>query len=331
MATDSYIALVERLPEHMAEAKALGDDVDVSDVDNVVISGMGGSAIAGNILQAYVSERAPGLDVRVSRGYDLPAMVNKRTLVLAVSYSGNTEESLSSFRAAIRKGAKIAVITSGGKLKKQAEELNKPLVVIPQGIQPRAALPFVLVPILNILSNSGLIPDPTKEIESTISSLKAASEKYKEKAMALAEKLIGKVPIVYSSERISGVSFRWKTQFNENSKIHAFSHVFSELNHNELAGYTKLNANYYVIMLEDEADNRRIKERIRLTKEIIGAKGVPSIQVVIRGEQTLTRLMSSVHIGDLTSVYLAKLTGIDPEPVDIIEEFKARLNKVPFV
>jgi len=330
-AVDSYIAIVERFPEHLSEAKALGEGVKVGGVDKIVVTGMGGSAIAGSLLQSYCSAKAPNLPVFVSRDYDLPGIVDGKTLVFAISYSGNTEETLSSFKSAMRKGAKIVVVTSGGKLRQQAEQLNKQVVLVPEGIQPRAALPYLFLPLLNVLYNSGLIPDPSEEIASTISSLKGGASGYFERARSLADKLSGKVPLIYASERMGGVAYRWKTQFNENAKIHAFSHVFPELNHNELVGYTKLNANYYAIMLEDEADNRRVKERVKLTKDIIGKKGVPSTQIVIKGEYPLTRILSAVYIGDLASVYLAKLTGVDPEPVEIIEDFKKQLGKVPFV
>ncbi len=331
MSADSFIALVERFPEHLSSAKLLGSEVKVSGVDKVVVAGMGGSAIAGSLLQAYCLEKAPQLSVQVSKGYEVPGNVDKATLVIAVSYSGNTEETLSAVKSAMRKGAKLVVVASGGKLKQQAEQLKKQVVEIPEGIQPRAALPYLFLPLLNILHNSGLIPDPSSEILHSIDSLKATAGTYKERARLLAEKLVGKVPLIYSSDKMAGIAYRWKTQFNENAKIHAFSHVFPELNHNELVGFTKLNANYYAIILEDEADSRRIKERMRLTKEIAGGKGVPSTQIVVKGEQLLTRILSAVHIGDLTSVYLARATGIDPEPVVIIEDFKKQLGKVPFV
>ena len=331
MAADSFIAFVERFPEHLAAAKLLGSDVKVSGVDKVVVAGMGGSAIAGNLLQSYCYEKAPQLSVQVSRGYDVPGHVDKSTLVLAISYSGNTEETLSAVKSAMRKGAKVVVVVSGGKLKQQAEQLNKLVVEVPEGIQPRASVPYLFIPLLNILHNSGLIPDPSDEISASINSLRATAGSYKERAKSLAEKLVGKVPLVYASDKMAGVAYRWKTQFNENAKIHAFTHVFPELNHNELVGFSKLNANYYVIILEDEADSRRIKERMRLTKEVAASKNVPSTQIVIKGDSILTRILSAVHIGDLASVYLAKLTGVDPEPVEIIENFKKELGKVPFV
>lgn len=331
MPVDSFIAFVERFPDHLWDARLLGADVKVSGVDKVVVAGMGGSAITGDLLQAYCAERAPLLHVHVSRGYDVPAFVDSRTLVFVSSYSGNTEETLSSLKGAMRKGAKVVVIASGGKLLQQAEQLNKPLVSVPEGVQPRAAIACLFLPLLNVLHNAGLIPDPSSDVSSAIGSLKASGNGYKERAKLLAEKLAGKVPLIYSSDKMAGVARRWKYELNENAKIHAFCNVFPELNHNEMVGYVKLNANYYVILLEDESDLRRIKERIRLTKEIVGAKGVPSTQLVIKGDNPLTKLLSAVYIGDLTSVYLARLYNVDPEPVAIVEDFKKQLQRVPFV
>ncbi len=331
MAVDSFIAFVERFPEHLWDSRLLGADVKVTGVDKVVVTGMGGSAIPGHLLQIYCAEKAPGLHVHVSKGYEVPAFVDNKTLVFAISYSGNTEETLSTLKSAMRKSARIVCITSGGRLRQQAEQLNKQVVQLPEGIQPRAALPYLFIPLLNVLHNSGLIPDPSADISAAISALKGAASAYRERAKMLAEKLVGKVPLIYSSDRFFGVAYRWKSEFNENAKVHSFANSFPELNHNELVGYTKLNANYYVIFLEDESDHRRVKERIRLTKEIIGSKGVPSTQLVIKGNNLLTKILSGVYIGDLASVYLAKLMGVDPEPVVIIEDFKKQLGRVPFV
>src|SRR3989338_1214351 len=197
MASDSFIALVERFPEHLSEAKSLGSGVKVSGVDKVVVAGVGGSAISGDLLKIYCSEKAPALHVHVSRGYDVPAFTDNRTLVLAISYSGNTEETLSAVKSAMRNGAKIVAITSGGKLMRQAEQLNKQVVAVPDGIQPRAAVPYMFLPLLNVLHNAGLIPDPSAEVSDSISSLRAAAN-YKDRARSLAEKLVGKVPLIYS-------------------------------------------------------------------------------------------------------------------------------------
>ncbi len=331
MTADFFIALVVRFPEHISDARLLGSEVRVSGVDKVVVTGMGGSAISGNLLQVYCAEKAPSLHVHVSRSYEVPPFVDNKTLLLAISYSGNTEETLSAVKSAMRKGARVVCITSGGKLQQQAKELNKPIVVLPEGFQPRAAMPYLFIPVLNVLFNSGLIPDPSVDISAAITSLRGTASAYRERARQLAEKLVGKIPLIYSSDKISGIAYRWKTQFNENSKIHAFSHSFPELNHNELVGFTKLNANYYAIFLEDESDHRRVKERIKLTKEIVASKGVPSTQLVIKGDNPLTKILSAVHIGDLASVYLARLMGVDPEPVAIIEDFKKQLQRVPFV
>jgi len=230
---------------------------------------------------------------------------------------------------AIRKGAALVGVASGGKLLHKFIEQNAPYIKLPPNLQPRASLGYQLVPILKVLHRLNLIPDVTSDVKKTIAALK--NPKYEERAKALAGKLMGKIPLIYASDQFFSVAYRWKTQFNENAKIHAFAHYFPELNHNEMVGFTNMNANYHIIMLEDEADHPRIKARMRLTREIVSKLDVPSTQILIKGDNALTRLFSAIHIGDLTTVYLALFTNTDPEQVKILEDFKVRLGKIPLL
>jgi len=328
MPADSYLELVKDLPKQLEEASELKvSRFPAGHINKVLISGMGGSSIAGAVLKSYMSKSK--IPVFLSRTYELPEFVDRNTLVFAISYSGNTEETISALRTAYRKGAPLVAVTSGGKLLAKFVEQKAPYIQLPMGLQPRASLAYQLIPILKLLAKLKIIPDPSRDIEKTINALKKAG--YEQRAKALAGKLIGKVPLIYASENFSSVAYRWKTQFNENAKIHAFSNAFSELNHNELVGFTNINAHYYVIMLEDEADHRRIKTRMRLTREILAKKNIPSTQILVKGDNMLTRLFSAIHIGDLTSVYLALVTNTDPEPVAIIEDFKKKLEKIPHI
>ncbi len=328
MPEDSYLQVVKSLAEQIEDASKIeASTLPVGSFSKIVVAGMGGSSIAGAVLQSFM--RGSKIPVFVSRDYELPDFVDRNALVFVVSYSGNTEETLISLRSAYRKGASMVAITSGGKLLRKFEEEKMPFIKIPSGLQPRASLAYQLIPMLRLLSKLKLIPDPSRDIAKTISALRKAS--YEASAKALAGKLIGKVPLIYASERMASVAYRWKTQFNENAKIHAFCHSFPELNHNELVGYTNLNAHYYVVLLQDDADHQRIKERMKLTREIISKRDVPSTEIVIKGDNALTRLLSAIHIGDLASVYLAMFTNTDPEPVEVIEEFKSRLGKVPYL
>ena len=328
MAGESYLEIVKNLAGQIEEASKIEPDrMPVGVITKIVVTGMGGSSITGAILRSYMHKSA--IPVFISREYSLPEHVDRNTLVFAISYSGNTEETLNSIRTAFRKGAQMVAITSGGKLLTKFREHKMPLIQIPSGLQPRAALAYQLIPMLRLLGKMKLISDPSREIARTADALRKAS--YDSRAKSLAGKLLGKIPIIYASERLASVAYRWKTQFNENAKIHAFSHTFSELNHNELLGYSNLHANYYAILLEDETDHPRIRTRIRLTRELISKQDVPSTQILIKGDNLLTRLFSAIHIGDLASVYLALLTNTDPEPVIMIENFKKRLGKSTYV
>lgn len=328
MSPDSYLEVVQSLPRQIGEASSIElCRLPPGQFNKVVVSGMGGSSIAGALLQSYMYKS--NVPVFLSRSYSLPEFIDSNTLVIAVSYSGNTEETLTSLRTAYRKGSSIVAVCSGGKLLQRAEEHKIPLIRLPQGLQPRASLAYQLVPMLRLLSSLGMVPDVSSDIASAVSCLQRAP--FNERAKVLAARLVGKIPLVYASERFGPVAYRWKAQFNENSKIHAFSNVFPELNHNEIVGYTNLNANYYAIILQDQDDESRVKVRMKIMRDVISKRQVPSTQIAITGDNLLARLFSSVYLGDLTSVYLALLTNTDPEPVPLIEGFKKQLDAIPFV
>lgn len=328
MPEDSYLQVVKGLAEQIVEASSIeASKLPAGSFSKIVITGVGGSSIAGALLQSYLY--GSKIPVFVCRDYELPDFVDRNTLVFVVSYSGNTEETLVSLKSAYRKGAAMVAVTSGGKLLRKFEDEKLPVIAIPPGLQPRASLAYQLIPMLRLLSKLKLISDPSRDIAKTIAALKKAN--YDVSAKSLAGKLIGKVPLIYASERLAPVAYRWKTQFNENAKIHAFSHSFSELNHNEIVGFTNLNAHYYVIIIQDEADHPRIKARMKLTREVLSKKDVPSTEIVVKGDNVLTRLLSAIHIGDLASVYLAMFTNTDPEPVEAIEDFKKQLGKIPYL
>ncbi|MBW2988547.1 bifunctional phosphoglucose/phosphomannose isomerase [Candidatus Woesearchaeota archaeon] len=296
-------------------------DISVLDkVSSVVICGMGGSAIPGDILAAYLNLDIP---IYTVRDYTLPSFIDKHALVFAISYSGNTEETLSCFRSALGLGCKIIGITSGGKLKQLCEKHKAPCIIVPQGIQPRHALPLLFFPMLRVLSNSKLIEDQSDYIEKSFEVL--SRDVYSEMGKALAEKLQGKIVIVYSSDRYKAVAYRWKTQINENAKSMAFAHVFPELNHNEVVGFEHLIGDYYVVMLQDETEHPRIKKRMKITKQLISEHGVSSTVIVIKGSNQLSKIFSAIYIGDWTSLHLAGLYQVDPTPVEIVEKLKKML------
>ncbi len=317
----NMINILENIPEQIAEAIKLAKDIKVTEpVKRIMVAGMGGSAVSGDILKAYLKDK---IDVTVNKDYSLPELTGKETLLFVVSYSGNTEETVSAFRTAQRKNISMIVITTGGKLEELSKISKIPCVIIPKGFQPRAALAYLFFPMLTVLYNSHFIDNPAEDIKNTIKALK--NPKFKERAEDLAERLVEKVPLIYSSERMGVVAYRWKTQFNENAKIHAFCHVFPELNHNELVGYGNIKAGYHVVIIKDDEDHIRVKKRMDITKRLISESGINVTEMVIKGECFLTKLFSAIYLGDLTSYYLALKYGTDPTPVDVIEELKKEL------
>jgi len=317
----NMIKVIENIPEHIAEAVKLAKDVKITEpIKNIMVAGMGGSAVSGDILKAYLKDK---INVEVNKNYFLPELAGKETLLFILSYSGNTEETISAFRTAQRKNMNMVIITSGGKLEELSKISKTPCIIIPRGFQPRAAIAYLFFPMLAVLYNSHLIDNPVEDVKKTIKALK--NPQFKERAQDLAEKLVEKIPLIYASERMGVVAYRWKTQFNENAKIHAFFHVFPELDHNELVGYGNIKAGYHVIIIKDDDDYVKVKKRMDITKRLISEAGINVTEMVIKGDCFLTKLFSAVYLGDLTSYYLALKYGTDPTPVDIIEELKKEL------
>jgi len=310
-------------PDYVQQGWESASAVAVLDkVRHIVCCGMGGSAIPGSLLSAYLETDT---SMFVVRDYTLPSFVTNKDLVFVVSYSGNTEETISCFRSAMGKGCKIIGISSNGKLKQLCEKSKLDFIELPKGIQPRAALPLLFFPMLRVLSNSKLIEDQKVFVEATITALRKPI--YREMAKALSEKLAGKIPLIYASQQFSAVAYRWKTQINENAKSMAFYHILPEMNHNELVGFENLIGDYYVVILQDEEEHPRIRKRMKLTKQLIARRGVSSTIIAVKGACKLSRIFSAIYTGDWTSVELAALYNIDPTPVHIIEQLKEMLKK----
>jgi len=313
-------SILAKFPQQCWDAVALAKNITITtQIKNVVVVGMGASGIAGDILKNYLGNKLP---IKVIKDYELPEWVNSNTLVFVLSYSGWTEESIAALRMAIRKSAQVVSITSGGKVKEIAKRMTRPLILIPKELTPRCALGYLFIPMLVVLGNSKIIEDKTDEIKNMVDSLR--NTKFKEKAQELAEKIYNKTPIIYTSNKLDSVAKRWKEQFNENSKTHAFTNVFPEVDHNEVMGYKNLNGEFIVLMLKDEDDKFEIKERMTATKNIISEK-VPVREIIIRGNCLLTKIFSAIYLGDLMSYYLALLYGVDPTPVQDITLIKQEL------
>ncbi len=307
---------------------------DYAAVDRVVILGMGGSAIGGDLVRslALTQGRAP---VSVHRDYGLPPGVDARTLVIASSYSGKTEETLSAFTEALQTPAKKVVITTGGNLKALAEENRVPVFTFHYKAEPRAALGYSFFPILAIFHRLGLMSTPSQDVDETIEVLQKLSAVLDKGvpqrinlAKQLATKLLGRLVIIYGAGILSQVAFRWKTQFNENSKTCAFSECLPELNHNAVVGYRFplwLGEKAFVILLSSPRLHSRTLMRYNVTGELLASAGIAYEVVHARGESPLAQIMSTVLFGDYVSYYLAMLNEVDPSPVAAIDYLKGRL------
>ncbi|KPK39411.1 MAG: hypothetical protein AMJ78_08555 [Omnitrophica WOR_2 bacterium SM23_29] len=305
-------------------------------VNNIVFSGLGGSAIGADLIRSYVIDEIR-IPMFVNRDYTLPNFVGKDTLFFACSYSGDTEETLSSYEEAKRKGAKIIALSSGGKLEAKSKNDGVPFISIPKGYPPRTALGYSFFPPLVVLSKYGFIPDKEEEINEAISGMSNLRGRIlnpqikvnKNCAKRLALDLRDKYIIIYAANRyVDSVVTRWKGQLAENSKALASSHVFPEMNHNEIVGWVnpkRLLKDFVVVILRDKGEHPRVARRIEITKAIIKKKS-KIIEVRSKGGGLLSRIFYLIYLGDFVSFYLAILNDVDPTPVDTITYLKRRLG-----
>ncbi len=292
---------------------------------NIVVCGMGGSAIGGDLLADLLRDKID-IPVFTNRDYELPSFVGEKSLVFISSYSGNTEETLSAYEKARKRTQNIICITSGGKV----ESTNpKYMLKVPTGYQPRCALGWLFIPMTVILHRLGIINDPSSDLEESAELLYNLGKEFefeKSSPYKLANKLKGKMSIIYSDLRFSAVARRWAGQINENAKQFAHFNVFSELNHNEIVGWGEPKIPYSLVILKDRGYNERVKLRIDITKRIISPY-TEIEEVESRGEFLLARFFSLIYFGDWTAYWLATLKGIDPIPVERIEQLKKELAK----
>jgi glucose/mannose-6-phosphate isomerase len=335
-------------PEHMlgdilAQPLQLGDalwraqSADIAKTDRpggLVVCGMGGSAIGGDLAAAALGDRATR-PITVVRGYALESWAGPDSLVLCASYSGNTEETLACFEAAGAAGAGRVALTTGGKLADAAREESVPVIGIPAGMQPRAAVLYMIVATLECAALCGAAPGLHSEIDTATALLETLVEEWgtdsadDSQAKATARALQGTLPVIHGAGPTVAPARRWKTQLNENADAAAFWSELPEANHNEICGWERGrgSAPLSAVFLEDPDQHPRIVRRIELTCEEVERTGGSVVRAEARGDTRLERVLSLVLLGDLTSVYLAVLDGVDPTPVEPIERFKAALAK----
>jgi glucose/mannose-6-phosphate isomerase len=304
------------------------------EIENIVYAGMGGSALAAQISLSWPGYRLP---FEIVRNYTTPGYVNEKTLFIASSYSGNTEETLSALTEAEQKGAHIAVITSGGKLAEIAMQKNYPLVKLPTGYQPRHATLYNLRGLVTILERAGLVAAEQAEntMHQTVDYLKNNLASWlptvptaRNQAKQIAQELTGKSVVIYSGPALSPAAYKWKISINENAKQIAWCNQLPEFNHNEMLGWTQqpVQKPYAVINLRSSLEHSRVQKRFEVTGQLLSGKLPAPIVVEAQGATILQQLLWVIALGDFVSIYLALLNGVNPTPVDLIEKFKTSLS-----
>jgi glucose/mannose-6-phosphate isomerase len=290
----------------------------------LVVCGMGGSAIGGDLALAALGDRATR-PITTVRGYALESWAGPDSLVLCASYSGNTEETLACFEAAGVAGAGRVALTTGGKLAEAARAEGVPVIGVPAGMQPRAAVVYMVVAVLECAAACGAAPGLHVEIDTAAGVLEQVGRE--PLAQALAQSLQGTVPVIHGAGPTAAVARRWKTQINENAEAAAFWSELPEADHNEICGWERGRklAPFSGVFLEDADQHPRVQRRIELTAAEFERAGAPALRVAAPGDTRLDRVLSLVMLGDLVSVHLARLDGVDPTPVEALERFKGAL------
>jgi len=335
---EGLLGRIGGLPEQCREAWRHASGFSLprgyGEVDQVVVAGMGGSAIGGDILRV-LAELESSRTVSVCRGYDLPAFVGERTLVIACSHSGDTEETVSAFEQALERKAKVVLITTGGRLLAMARERDVPALVYEYAGEPRSALGHQLMALLAVGQQVGLVGDYSHNAAEAVALMeelkRAIAEGVPEErnpAKQLAARLHGRLPIVFGAGVLVQAAHRWKTQLNENSKCWAVYDELPELDHNAIAGFglpEGIGERAYVVFLYHATLHPRIILRYEATREALTRAGVPSERVEAKGSSPLSQVLTAVLFGDYVSYYLAVLNGVPPSPVEAIQHLKRKL------
>jgi len=299
----------------------------------LAVIGMGGSAIGGDLLRDILYNQSD-VPIYTCRDYHLPAWVSPSSLVIAVSYSGNTEEALVAFSEAFKRGCKLVAITSGGTLGQLCAELKVPVVKIPKGYPPRAALPYLFIPMCVIAERAGLTEGLIDQAGKAAKILKSILASIQKEAKRIAKRLVGTIPIVYGFGIFKSVAYRLKTQFNENSKVPSFANWFPALNHDEIVGWEgegELLEKFSVILIRSKDEPLEIKRRIELTREIALYRASEVLEIWSRGEAPLEQVISVLLLGEIASVYLALLRRVDPLMVRTIDTVKKYMSELQLV
>jgi len=338
----NMIDVLVHFPDQIKESMEIVKSSNIPNfikIDNVLITGMGASGIIGDILQSLFRDKID-IPIFVNREYDLPKWVRKDTLAIFISYSGNTEETLSSFKIAHQKKCKIICISSGGRLQELCEKRDITHIKVPSGLQPRASTAYLLFPIIYIFKKNGLLKNNIEaDIEETISVIdhfinnnKKSIPERDNLSKQIANRIFNTIPQMYGWGVYFPIAKRWRTQFNENSKIIARDDVVSESNHNDIVGWSynpEISKQFSCILFRDKSsESIRMSTRLDFMKTLFEDVSANVIEVYPKGKSKLAKMMYMMCLGDFVSYYLAILRKIDPSPVDVITELKKRLAEI---
>jgi glucose/mannose-6-phosphate isomerase len=323
-------ALVQNFTAQLREAKGIAEKGVISEgknIQNIVITGLGGSGIGGTIISELISDKCE-VPVLINKDYFLPAFVNEQTLVIISSYSGNTEETVNAMQQAIACKAQVCCVTSGGKVLEMAKQHQFDFIEIPGGMPPRSCIGYSLVQLIKVLVAKGFASKNLfGDLDRSVELLDKENDQIKKEAESIAKKLLDKIPVIYSLGSCEGTAVRFRQQINENSKMLCWHNVFPEMNHNELVGWTTRNEDIAVVTFHTSSDYERTKKRYEVCRPIFEKYSSVIIDITAKGNSKLEQFFYLINIGDWISCYLADLKGIDPVEVNVIDHLKGELAK----
>lgn len=324
--------LVANFSKQLTEAISIGSKAKLtastSQINNILICGLGGSGIGGSIVAQLVTPTAT-VPIDSSKGYFIPGYVNENTLVIISSYSGNTEETLQCMEQAIQKKSKIVCITSGGSVEKIAKEKGLDYIVVPGGMPPRSCLGYSLVQLFYILGFFKIINDSfVADLQAAVKLIDQEEAAIIAEATSISKKIIGKLPVIYATTYNEGIAIRFRQQLNENSKILCWHQIIPEMNHNELVGWTEKNDNLAVIFFLDKDEYSRNQARVEINKEVIKKYTNTIIDIYSKGNSSIEKAIYFIHLGDWVSVILGESRGVDLMEIKVIEHLKSALSKI---
>ena len=341
--TTGQVEAVIAMPEHLEDAlwrvESAALERSLRRLDGLaplIVCGMGGSAVGGDLAAAALGDRLTK-PMSTIRGYELPSWVTPESHILCASYSGDTEETLACYEAAGTLGAPRIAVTTGGRLADLARADGCPVIPLPAGLQPRAAVAYMLVSVLEVAAHVDAAPGLRTEIDAAASSLTELAKEWGPAADSdsLAKRVAQRghrtTLCIYGAGPTAPIAHRWKTQINENAKVPAFAGDLPEADHNEIVGWESASSlgSFLAVFLEDSDQHPRVRQRIELTARLIEPEAAGTVRLESRGATRLERVLSLVLLGDLVSIYLAVLRGVDPCPVDVIDRLKEELRGLP--